>query len=477
MSRLNPTAWLCKALLGLTVAAAPRAASIARADQAISNPLRGDWTSSGIAEGASDAADSPTTAPDAEPQPTETDAGTSATDEPQADLGAHRFKSARRRSSRPRQGVQVEPVVGGQPPAAPTPAPGEPVASPPSGVAPPARAPVRTAARPAPPTPVEAAEPPRPGDATDLEVLRDHYPNGQVKLERQVRRDAEGDPVNHGRWIHWDDQGHRIGRGQFQDGAVHGHWVRVFQAGEGELFQGPLFRQFQAPFTASADFHNGRLDGVWKITDARGRLVSEWHFADGQREGMLTWWYPSGRKWREVEYHANEIDGPLREWNAEGQLITDQRYLAGRRWTKQAQWYPNGKKRSEGQYLLPREVTESTYDFWNGIARIEITGAEGELERHGQYAAWFPTGQTQVSGTYHFDQPEGEFTWWHGNGQIAARGLYSAGAQVGQWNWWDRQGQLASREQFGPERAPHLARNPQAESDEPTSPRAGVKRR
>ena len=44
--------------------------------------------------------------------------------------------------------------------------------------------------------------------------------------------------------------------------------------------------------TANADqlalFTDGKLDGAWSIFDASGKLVSEVHFAGGQRDGHRT---------------------------------------------------------------------------------------------------------------------------------------------------------------------------------------------
>ncbi len=331
-----------------------------------------------------------------------------------------------------------------------------------------------------------AAAPEAPAPSVLPEVVKDLHPNGRLKSQRQVVRDAQGHALNHGPWIVYDAEGQVLGTGQYEQGRRVGPWTRRFPLGDGAMFDGPLFSQFTPPFKAQATFANDELDGTWTIRDTRGRAMARWEFSAGQRQGKHLWWYPDGQQRREAVYQDDQLKGPFREWNAAGQLETDVRYLGGRRIEVVTEWYAPEKRRSEGEFLMPREVTQTHFDFWAGVAEEEILASSGQPERHGRYLGFHPTGAPHIEGTYDHDRPVGEFTWWypsgqvqvtgryelgqedgdwtwhHANGQRQMSGRYVAGRQVGAWTWWNDRGKVARTQQFGDSAAPLVAR------DEPT---------
>ena len=103
--------------------------------------------------------------------------------------------------------------------------------------------------------------------------------------------------------------------------------------------------------------------------------------------------------------------------------------------------YSPGQKRAEGWILYAKEITKSTYDFWNGIASIQVVGTEGQNQRHGLWTWWHKNGQKQMEGRYEADLPIGKFTWWYPNGQKQLQGEYIAGKQQGKFTWWHPSGQ------------------------------------
>lgn len=128
----------------------------------------------------------------------------------------------------------------------------------------------------------------------EAEEIRERYPNGAVRLVRHVVQDERGNYLNHGLWTLYEDNGVVIAEGQFERGAMHGAWRRVFQAGQGEMFRGPLYKNFSPPFTAEATFDHGLLSGAWTVHDAEGRQASSWQFERGQRHGLCQWWFANG---------------------------------------------------------------------------------------------------------------------------------------------------------------------------------------
>jgi antitoxin component YwqK of YwqJK toxin-antitoxin module len=277
--------------------------------------------------------------------------------------------------------------------------------------------------------------------SSDHEVIRERYPNRNVKVERYVIQDADGNYVNHGSWTMWDEQGRVMGSGEYQQGKRQGSWVRNFNPGEAEILSGPLAKLFTAPFAATATFEDDLLNGKWTVVDAKGSVVIDWSFRQGKRHGKCVWHYPNGELWRSVEYIDGEPNGDFNEWSPEGELIASEKYVAGAREMPQVEFHSPGVKKTEAQFLMAKEITEVTIDWWKGVYKIKVVETEGKDQRHGAWTTWHKNGQIASEGHYKFDRPDGVFTFWHANGQKAIEGAYDDGVQCGRWTWWHENGQ------------------------------------
>ena len=273
------------------------------------------------------------------------------------------------------------------------------------------------------------------------EVIRERFTNGQVKVERHVTQDAEGNYYNHGLWTEWDDKQRLVGSGEYRYGKRNGRWLRWYGTTEAPMLTGPLYKDFQAPFVAEATFEDGALHGTWKVFDSKNRKVSEWEFDHGERNGKSVWYFPNGQKRREVDYKQGEIDGEVMEWGPDYKLAVREKYVEGRRLAPQVDNYAPSQKRAEGWILYAKEVTKSNYDFWNGVATIQVVSTEGANQRDGLWTWWHKNGQKQMEGRYEADLPTGKFTWWYPNGQKELQGDYVNGKQQGKFTWWHPSGQ------------------------------------
>ena len=139
-------------------------------------------------------------------------------------------------------------------------------------------------------------------EGTEIEVIRERYPNRAVKIEREVTQDADGNYVNHGSWKMWDAQGSLMVEGQYQYDHRIGVWNRWYRTAEIELLKAVPYNSFHGPFISQASFDLGRLNGKWTIYDSHQHKISEWEFVDGERHGNFTWWFPTGQKMRECHY-------------------------------------------------------------------------------------------------------------------------------------------------------------------------------
>jgi antitoxin component YwqK of YwqJK toxin-antitoxin module len=304
----------------------------------------------------------------------------------------------------------------------------------------------------------------------ETELITERYPSRAVRIERHVAQDGEGNYFNHGPWSHWDENGVLKGSGEYRHGRRHGKWVRWFNAGEGKILSSALYKSFQAPFVAEATFVDGKLHGTWSLFDTQGRLASEWQFEQGELHGKSVWYFPSGHKQREVDYQNGQIEGQLLEWTLEAdpatkqlqkngrplartgepqhKLVTKAMYQNGRRQSAHVEYYSPGVKKAEGMYLFAKEVTKSSYDFWNGEVVTSVVGKEGVNQRHGQWTWWYKDGGKQLQGEFDQDQPVGVHVWWYPNGQKQAEGEFEEGLETGKWVWWHTNGQKMTEGEF-----------------------------
>src|SRR4051812_4430041 len=166
---------------------------------------------------------------------------------------------------------------------------------------------------------------PRPGDMNEeaqedrqgeeVEIIKERFKNGSIKIEREVTQDQHGNYVNDGSWKMWDERGQLVAQGQYQHGKRVGTWVRWYRsATEADLLGKSPYQQFIGPFISQATFVDGQLHGTWTIYDSKMHKISQWRFAEGKREGVSTSWHATGKKMREATYHNGDLDGRVTEW-------------------------------------------------------------------------------------------------------------------------------------------------------------------
>ena len=100
------------------------------------------------------------------------------------------------------------------------------------------------------------------------------YPDGKVKIEREVGQDAAGNYINQGTFKLYAPNGEVIKAGEFLNGKQQGKWTQQFAKDEGHLFSASQDKQWSGPFTSEATFQDGRLHGTWTIKDSPARTSS-----------------------------------------------------------------------------------------------------------------------------------------------------------------------------------------------------------
>lgn len=286
--------------------------------------------------------------------------------------------------------------------------------------------------------------------ALETDLVKERYPNGQLKIERTVALDEHDNYVNHGPWTMWDEQGRLLGGGQFRQGEREGRWVRHYQQDDqADVLASPLVRKFQPPFTAEANFVGGKLHGAWVMLDSKKRIVFAWMYENGRRHGKSVWCFPNGQPAREANYADGLLDGEVLELGPDQGLVQKETYRQGRQLTTKVEYHAPNLKKLEAVVLLARDAEGTIDDFWNGTSLpVAPAGPAAADQRHGLCTLWHRNGQVAVQGVYEFDRPEGVFTWWHPNGQKAIEGNFSQGKPSGVWTWWHDNGLKEMRGTF-----------------------------
>jgi antitoxin component YwqK of YwqJK toxin-antitoxin module len=313
-----------------------------------------------------------------------------------------------------------------------------------------------------------------PGVAGEVELVRERYADGKVRIERQVTLNNEGNYVNHGTWKMYAPSGDVAAEGQYTFGQRTGMWTRWSTRKDSAVFNEAPFNHFKAPFMSQASFTDGKLDGDWIITDSNDKKVMAISFKSGQRYGQATTWTPAGKVLRQVTYQEGIPVGDLLEINPKtGEVARTATYQDGRKIvTKTEYFYGQQKKQkqSETVYLAAKTTEQSSDDFWttqlakytsegsdlkNGTAKTWYANGKPESDgtydmgkKTGTFTFWHENGQVASTGEYKNDLAEGTWTWWHDNGQKSAIGKYTSGNLIGEWRWWDDAGKLTKQQTY-----------------------------
>jgi antitoxin component YwqK of YwqJK toxin-antitoxin module len=284
-----------------------------------------------------------------------------------------------------------------------------------------------------------------PGVAGEVELVRERYADGKVRIERQVTLNNDGNYVNHGTWKMYAPSGDVVAEGQYNFGERNGMWTRWNSRKDSAALGEHAFREFKAPFMSQATFVNGKLEGEWVIADANDRKISIISFKDGLRNGPATTYLPTGKILSQTSYQNAIPVGDMLETNKKtGELARTSTYEDGRKVVTKTNYWPGSakKKQSEIMYLAAKTVETTPDDFWT--LRTAKYGTDGSDMRHGSSKAWFANGKPEMEGSYEHGKKAGTFTFWHENGQIAATGEYKDDVAQGTWVWWHANGQKSA---------------------------------
>jgi antitoxin component YwqK of YwqJK toxin-antitoxin module len=125
----------------------------------------------------------------------------------------------------------------------------------------------------------------------NVETVEEFWPNGQLRLRKQVLRLEDGSVVDHGRFERWHDNGKKEYEAVFVQGKKEGTTVRYHKNGRKATEQ---------------EYRNGKRDGRSVTWNDAGAMVKEEHWKDGKPHGTWTVWDDGKVKWS----HTYDDDKP-----------------------------------------------------------------------------------------------------------------------------------------------------------------------
>ena len=290
------------------------------------------------------------------------------------------------------------------------------------------------------PVPLPATGNDEPTDDAPVEIVKERYPSGVVRVEREVTQDAAGNYIPHGNWRQYDPTGRLMAEGRFIQSKKEGIWRRLYRGDDAPLLATSPYSSFTPPFVSQATFRGGNLHGKWIITDAKERKVHELEFVDGERHGTSTWYFPSGQIMLTGTYEHGRANGEVIQYGPDSAIIARETYEEGRKLAPKIDYYDAQQlaKKTEAMFLHAALHVKSA-DQWD-TCTLAVFEARGQDEKHGPFTSWHKNGQLARQGEFRYDLPVGTFLYWYPNGQKQMEGTYTDGRQTGQWVWWHENG-------------------------------------
>ena len=169
-------------------------------------------------------------------------------------------------------------------------------------------------------------------------------------------------------------------------------------------------------------YRGGSLDGPRVNFYPDGRLSDSVNYTGGNQDGYYAYYYENGRLHQEGWYTGGDRTGPYREYDDMGNLTSTAYFVNGEESGFADNYAPNGRKTTE--YLYD-EGWPIHYTEWDTAGhRIQDKDIPpGETEFH----TWYRQGVEASSGHYRNYHPDGEYDFFYFDHSLSTRRFYRQG--------------------------------------------------
>jgi antitoxin component YwqK of YwqJK toxin-antitoxin module len=123
----------------------------------------------------------------------------------------------------------------------------------------------------------------------NVETVEEHWPNGQLRLRKEVLRLEDGTVVDHGSFQRWHDNGKKEYEAVFVEGKKEGTTLRYHKNGR---------------VSSEQEYRDGKRHGRSVTWNDAGEMVKEEHWMDGRPHGTWTIWQEGKVKWSHTYDHG-----------------------------------------------------------------------------------------------------------------------------------------------------------------------------
>ncbi|TDX01721.1 tetratricopeptide repeat protein [Dinghuibacter silviterrae] len=211
-----------------------------------------------------------------------------------------------------------------------------------------------------------------------------------------------------GTLTYYDSLGTRISEGAYSfKGDKEGVYTYFYPTGE---------------VSGRSVYKAGALDGPRVNYYRDGRLEDSIQYAEGQEQGYYAYYYENGRVRQEGWYDAGERTGPYREYDAFGHLTSESFFVNGEQNGLATNYAPNGRKTIEFRYRTGWPVHITEWDTAGGLLQDKDI-PPGETAFH----TWFAPGKEASEGHYRNYHPDGAFQFFYPDHKLLTRRFYRQG--------------------------------------------------
>jgi antitoxin component YwqK of YwqJK toxin-antitoxin module len=125
--------------------------------------------------------------------------------------------------------------------------------------------------------------------AAVVETVEEYWPNGQLRLKKQVLTLEDGSVVDHGSFERWHSNGEKEYKAVFVKGKKEGTTIRYHKNGRKATEQ---------------EYKDGKRHGRSASWNDSGAMVKEEHWNNGKPHGTWTIWKGGKVKWSHTYDHG-----------------------------------------------------------------------------------------------------------------------------------------------------------------------------
>lgn len=205
--------------------------------------------------------------------------------------------------------------------------------------------------------------------AAFVAVMRvvDHYLDGSLKQEWNVKKFADDTYVDHGPLVEFYPSGSKLREGKKADGKLTGVWTfwhqngRIAKKGEyaKDIPQGKweVFRR-DGTLEVTENYDGGKPNGKWLYYHEDGTTVQrEEEFRAGKKHGQWVEWYEpkagqsTQQKKQVIHFEDDVAHGERIRWSDNGQMTFYEQRKAGKRHGEFKTWDENGTPLGEFYFV------------------------------------------------------------------------------------------------------------------------------